>query len=554
MTLVTRLGRLLAQLVVANARDFEVRRIQRLVGHDHDRRVMALLDLGQRAALLVEQVVGDLGRSLHQHLAGVLLHRVLLGQAKDRQRQGLDAAHAAVAFATRAHQLAGLAQRRTQALAAHLKQAETRDAADLHAGAVMAQRVLQLVLDIALVLAGRHVDEIDHHQPAQVAQAHLACDLLGGLQVGVERRVLDVAALGGARGVHVDGGQRLGLVDDQRATGRQAHFALVRAFDLRFDLEAVEQRHVVRVRLQLAQVVRHDLLDELARFQIHLGRVDQDLADVGAHVVAQRTDDQARLLVDQERALALGVQRGLDDRVPDVAQVVEVPLQLFRVTADAGGADDHAHVVGDVERVHRTLQLGAVLTLDPARYATRARRVRHQDHVATGQRDERGQGRALVAALLLVDLDHDLLAFTQEFAHAGFVVVDTFREVIAGNFLQREEPVAFGAVIDKGCFERGLEAGDLALVDVGLLLFLRRLFDVDVVQGLAVDDRDAQFFRLRRIDEHALHGCVLARFTRDNAGGVFASGDRGSTVANLAPGRVLFQRCNTTACRGSACQ
>jgi hypothetical protein len=48
-------------------------------------------------------------------------------------------------------------------------------------------------------------------------------------------------------------------------------------------------------------------------------------------------------------------------------------------------------------------------------------RIGHQHHVAAGQRDERGQGGALVAALLLVDLDHHFLAFAQEFLDRGLV-------------------------------------------------------------------------------------------------------------------------------------
>src|SRR5690606_3170161 len=104
--LVAGLAGLFAQLVLADAGDLEVRRVQLVVGDDHDRRVVALLDLRQRTALLVEQVVGDLDRGLHQDLPGVVLHRVLFGQADDRQRQRFDAAHAAVAFATRAHDLA----------------------------------------------------------------------------------------------------------------------------------------------------------------------------------------------------------------------------------------------------------------------------------------------------------------------------------------------------------------------------------------------------------------------------------------------------------------
>jgi hypothetical protein len=52
------------------------------------------------------------------------------------------------------------------------------------------------------------------------------------------------------------------------------------------------------------------------------------------------------------------------------------------------------------------------------------------------------------------------------------------------------------------------------------LLFLGRLFDVDVVQVLAVHDGHAQFFRLRGIDQHSLHGGFLARVCARNAAGV----------------------------------
>jgi hypothetical protein len=119
--------------------------------------------------------------------------------------------------------LAGLAERRAQALARHLQQAEAGDAAHLHPGAVHLQRLAQPVLHLALVLGGCHVDEVDDDQAAQVAQAQLAGDLVGRLQVGVERGLLDVAALGGARRVDVDGDQRLGVVDDDGAAGGQAH-------------------------------------------------------------------------------------------------------------------------------------------------------------------------------------------------------------------------------------------------------------------------------------------------------------------------------------------
>src|SRR5690606_14556446 len=156
-----------------------------------------------------------------------------------------------------------------------------------------------------------------------------------------------------------------------------------------------------------------------------------------------------------------------------------------------------------------------------------------------GQRDEGGQGRALVAALVLVHLDHHFLALAQQLADAGLVVVDTGLEVVAGDFLQRQEAVALGAVVDAGGFQGRPQAADPALVDVGLLLFLGRLLDVDVVQVLAVDDGDAQFFRLRRVDQHSLHVCVPRALLPRGTPWRFASGTPG---AGRSPPRAQARR------------
>src|SRR3569623_663748 len=77
-------------------------------------------------------------------------------------------------------------------LARHLQQAEMRDTADLDAGAVLPQAVGELALDRAVVALLVHVDEVDDDQAGEVAQAKLAGDLFGGLQIGLERGVLDM--------------------------------------------------------------------------------------------------------------------------------------------------------------------------------------------------------------------------------------------------------------------------------------------------------------------------------------------------------------------------
>ncbi len=91
------------------------------------------------------------------------------------------------------------------------------------------------------------------------------------------------------------------MVDDNAAAGRQRDVVRERRLDLRFDLEAREQRHGVRVQLQLAQVVRHDLFDELGGFLVSPFVVDQDFANLVRKVIAQCAHDGVALAIDQER-------------------------------------------------------------------------------------------------------------------------------------------------------------------------------------------------------------------------------------------------------------
>ena len=76
------------------------------------------------------------------------------------------------------------------------------------------------------------------------------------------------------------------MVDYHAATGGQVHHVRERRFDLRFDLVTSEQRYWVAVVFEFAQVMRHDLLNELLRFFIRLFVIDEDLTDIVAQVIA----------------------------------------------------------------------------------------------------------------------------------------------------------------------------------------------------------------------------------------------------------------------------
>ncbi len=125
-----------------------------------------------------------------------------------------------------------------------------RDAADLDAGAVVLQRVLDPALDGAIVAAFLHVDEIDDDEAGEIAQAQLASDLVGRLQIGAQRRVLDIMLAGGAARVDVDGDQRLGLIDDEIAARLQRHLIGEHRVELRFGAGVGEDR--LRIAIEAA--------------------------------------------------------------------------------------------------------------------------------------------------------------------------------------------------------------------------------------------------------------------------------------------------------------
>ena len=166
--------------------------------------------------------------------------------------------------------------------------------------------------------------------------------------------------------------------------------------------------------------------------------IDQHLADIVGEVVAHRARDRVALAEDQERrGTVLG--RG-GDLIPLRLEIVEIPLQLLGGAADAGRAHDGAHAVGNLQLVHDLAHLVAVFALDAARHAASARIVRHQHEEAAGEADERGERRALVAALLLLDLDDEVLAFGEQLADVHPAALRLLAEVVRETSFSGRKP------------------------------------------------------------------------------------------------------------------
>ena len=116
-------------------------------------------------------------------------------------------------------------------------------------GLVALQPFLHPAVDRLLVLAALHVDEIADDQAADIAQAHLARDFVGRFEIGLQNRLLDIAAAFVAAGVHVDGDQRFGFVDHDVAAAFQPDLAMEGVVDLLLHAEGLEDRGGAVVKL-----------------------------------------------------------------------------------------------------------------------------------------------------------------------------------------------------------------------------------------------------------------------------------------------------------------
>src|SRR5947209_1712724 len=141
-------------------------------------------------------------------------------------------------------------QRLLHAFAGDGHQSKVIELEHLGWGPVRLKRVFQRLHDLLAVLAFIHINEVDHDDAAEVAQAYLAHDFLDGVDVGLHDSVFEAGRLTDVfAGVDVDGDQRLRLVDYDVTAALQPYLGLQRLVDLVRDVELLEQRSVFGVEL-----------------------------------------------------------------------------------------------------------------------------------------------------------------------------------------------------------------------------------------------------------------------------------------------------------------
>ena len=246
----------------------------------------------------------------------------------------------------------GLHQAGAQALAGHLYQTERGDLGDLVAGAIAAQGFLQAAQHQILVFWQDHVDKVHDDHAAEIAQAHLAHDFFGRLEVIAGNRFFQVAAgTGELAGIDVDDGHGLGAVNNQRTAGRQPYLARERLMQLL--INAVSLEGILSA--VVLGTVAHHAVRKVRRHGIYIGAngiegtlaIDDELGEVLVEEIAHHLDEHVWFFIHGHRLGALGgffLLSVCHDVLPPAVQAVDVGSDCLFWDVFGGGADNRTTI------------------------------------------------------------------------------------------------------------------------------------------------------------------------------------------------------------------
>ena len=187
----------------------------------------------------------------------------------------------------------------TLALAGQFDQPQFGQLGDLGPGRVVANGLGEVLEQLQLVATGLHVNEVDDHNPTDVAQLQLAGNLNRRLTVSPQHRFARIRRAGEGARVHVDHGERLGGLDDHVAARRQIHPWFEGIANRGMHPEMVEDLGVVAVVLdqQVGLVSTEEGIDPAHG----LSGVDDNAHHLRVIEIAQHPVDEILIAVEQHR-------------------------------------------------------------------------------------------------------------------------------------------------------------------------------------------------------------------------------------------------------------
>src|SRR5258706_2427631 len=385
---------------------------QRIALHQH-RAAQHFFELLQILVLVRLQQLRDVRMDAQHHVLAFDARSHLSGFREDFGHYRLDALDVSRAVAVRAGGAQSALQRLFDTFARDRDQAEIVELENLVRRAIHPHRFFENLHHLLPVLALIHVDEVDHDDAAQVAQADLADDLLDRLGVGLDDRIFQPFQLPDVfSGVDLDRHQRLGLVDHDVPARLEPDLGTKGLLELGGYAESVEDGSRARVQLHLRNQRGLEALDEPQHALVGVFVVDPDGFEAVGQLIAQDALDDIEIVMQQHRrGPALGL---LTNILPEVIQKLHVGRDFFLGPSLGRGARDEAAHRTRAPRLQNAFQAQALIV---ARNFSRDAHVlerRHIDYVAPRQGDVRSDPRALLAQRLFRDLNDNLLAFLEQ--------------------------------------------------------------------------------------------------------------------------------------------
>ena len=220
--------------------------------------------------------------------------------------------------------------------------------------------VAERALHLGHVLVLLHLDEVDDHLAAYVAELELAGDGLRSFHVCLEGHGLEIAFAGDLAGVDIDGHKRFRLVEAQAAARGHEHFAAVNLVELAAKVEALPHGTAgIIVQAHELLLVGEEQGDSVPDAFGHIGVVHPYLRHVVREVVADGAFGEAGLPVHAGRSLHLS--GFFADFSPGALQIDEVILERGLSHAGAYRADNDTEVITGIDTVHELAQAGTFL-------------------------------------------------------------------------------------------------------------------------------------------------------------------------------------------------
>ena len=277
---------------------------------------------------------------------------------------------------------------------------------------------LQCLGDLEPVLAVLHVDEIANDNASQVAQPQLPGNLLGCLDVGLGNGVFQLVRPAHVlAGVHVDGHQSLGLVDNDVAPRFQPNLGSQGFVQFRLNPELFEYGCLSGVKLDPIDQAGLESVDQLHHGGVHQLVIHANGREFLGELVPENPLHQTEFTMDDGRG---GLFLGLTlDLCPEGAKKPDVRFEFVLSLVLPGGTNNEP--AGQVASVVQDDFLESLALLAGTDLAGDSDVVdrRHVDQVAPRKSDMGGNARPLGSQRLLRNLDQNLLALLEQVGDQG---------------------------------------------------------------------------------------------------------------------------------------